>query len=96
MYCQYRYLIFAFDSYYPSGGFDDFQFGFNIIDEFKENLKYYKNNHEKWYIVDLTKSHLNMTIIGEFDFIDWNKENRELTEEKLIKRVNDRHLNKNN
>jgi len=27
MYCQYRYLIFAFDSYYPSGGFDDFQFG---------------------------------------------------------------------
>lgn len=64
------------------------QFRFNTLDEFKSNMdNYINNNFEKWYIVDLTKPNLIMTILGEYNFEDWNKENKISTKEKLIERV---------
>lgn len=30
---KYRYLLFSFHTYYPSGGVDDFLFGFNTVDD---------------------------------------------------------------
>lgn len=33
-----QYWIFAFDGYYPCGGMQDYQFSFNTIEEFEEEI----------------------------------------------------------
>lgn len=51
-----RFLVFSFDSYYPSGGWNDFKGSYDTLEEAeyamneKPKLGYYDNNH----IVDST------------------------------------------
>jgi hypothetical protein len=47
-----RYLLFAYDIYYPSGGQDDVIGDYDSLDEAKEAIK--KNSHRDHYeILDL-------------------------------------------
>jgi hypothetical protein len=49
-----RFLVFAFDSYYPRGGWDDFQQSFKSLKEAKLNAESLaKNTGENIQIVDL-------------------------------------------
>lgn len=36
---NFRYLLFGYDVYYPTGGFNDFIFEFATFEEFKEKLE---------------------------------------------------------
>ena len=47
-----RFLLFSGDSYYPSGGWSDFDKDFDTVDEAKSHIV---QNREDWYeIVDST------------------------------------------
>jgi len=55
---NFRYLLFAYNTYYPVGGFNDFIFKFSTFEEFKEKLE--EINIEKiecqhFQILDLLK-----------------------------------------
>jgi len=53
-----RYILFGFDDYYPSGGWSDFLYAGDSIEECKEHtLKLKWNAKNNYQIVD--------TIIGE-------------------------------
>lgn len=62
-YCNFRYILFGFDEYYPCGGFQDFIFGFNDIEEFKKSLTGIKDTNDYYFIVDLSKLE-NVQILG--------------------------------
>jgi hypothetical protein len=68
MYSNYRYLVFAYDCYYPNGGFEDFEFAFNTLPEYEERISEYTRFNEYWYILDLTN--LNNIEIGNFDYLE--------------------------
>lgn len=84
MFSEFRFLIFANDNYYPSGGFKDFVFGFNTFDEFKQKIENETDFRDEWYVLDLTN--FKNTEICEFDYIkDKEKARLELIEKiKLI------------
>ena len=56
---NFRYLLFGYDVYYPTGGFNDFIFEFSTFDEFKgklENMKNYDRIYFEYFeILDLLK-----------------------------------------
>lgn len=51
-----RYLVFAGDKWYPSGGWDDFKGDFNTIEEGKESL--ISIGPDWWHIVDSNTGHI--------------------------------------
>jgi hypothetical protein len=77
-----RYLVFAGDTYYPSGGWNDFQRSFDKLEEAVKAMEYYRDigdiyednsGHDKkdWgHVVD-TQS---MTIVESFppDYKPWS------------------------
>jgi len=50
-----RFMIFAYDSYYPSGGMHDFQADFDTIEEAQ---LYIQNECGGWQCVDIYDSQL--------------------------------------
>jgi hypothetical protein len=46
---MYRYLLFGYDNYYPSGGMNDFIKGFNNYDEFIKD--YIHDNYDNYQLV---------------------------------------------
>jgi len=54
---EFRYLLFGFNFYDKSGGFNDFIFGFNTFEDFKNKLDIILEDFEKeiYEILDLTK-----------------------------------------
>ncbi len=76
------YLLFAFETYYPSGGWGDFKGKFDTIDQAIEKAKTYKwdelnpqNNTENdeifngyWHIVD--SNTLEIVKAGKYHFYD--------------------------
>jgi hypothetical protein len=96
MYSKFRYLFFGFNNYYPEGGFKDFLFGFNTIEDFSINLnklslelEYNCGSHlEEFYLVDLLN--YSNTHVGSFsDNISYNERNLYIQNIKneLIKRI---------
>jgi hypothetical protein len=51
---KFRYLLFGHDIYYPTGGLNDFEFGFNTLEEFEIYINNIKNFYERYHVVDLT------------------------------------------
>jgi len=84
------YLVFAYDNYYPSGGFNDFKFTFKTLDEFEEKINIILNNtvFDYWYVVDLAI--LNNVLIGDLTSFDYKE--RKLMKNELVKNIN-RYLN---
>jgi hypothetical protein len=50
-----RYLLFSFDGYYPSGGWDDFVKDFDSLDEAKDHFKTADDMCEFAHVIDLNK-----------------------------------------
>ncbi len=48
-----RYLLFCMESYYPSGGWDDFCGDFDSIEEAKERMRAQQHT-DYWHVVDCT------------------------------------------
>jgi len=49
-----RYLLFAGDSRYPNGGWDDFVGDYESLElATKKAIKYIENGRDWWHIVDL-------------------------------------------
>jgi hypothetical protein len=48
-----RFLVFAYDAYYPSGGWSDFQSAHDTLDEAKAAKKALNEPRRKWYYVDI-------------------------------------------
>ena len=48
---MYRYFVFAFNDYYPSGGFGDCELKTNELNEAKEKLEEF-SNYDASYIYD--------------------------------------------
>ena len=72
MYCDFRFLVFGYDSFYPEGGFDDFLFGFNEINEFEQKVVEFIKHREHLYVVDLS-TFINTCISNYENCIDIDK-----------------------
>lgn len=48
-----RYLVFAYDVYYPSGGWNDFQGSFGTLEEAREKAQELKEQNDFVEIIDL-------------------------------------------
>lgn len=84
---KYKYLVFAYDCYYPSGGFNDFVFGVNNLDEFIENTNRVKYFNEYYYVLDL--SNLEYNNIGNFDYLGSDLRNEDEMRKILIDNFKD-------
>jgi len=69
-----QYLLFSFDNYYPSGGFNDYKKDF---DSHEEALSYIKETYESWHydfyqIVDMKSGTMDDYHSSElFEVEDW-------------------------
>ena len=59
-----RYLTFAYDMYYPGGGWADFQGSFDLLEEAGEHLKNLDFYHDRHRIID---SETGEEIYGDWD-----------------------------
>jgi len=50
---KYRYLLFGYMAYYPSGGFSDFIYGFNNSDECTEKAEQFNLGYDYYQVIDL-------------------------------------------
>jgi hypothetical protein len=52
------FLLFAGDTYYPSGGWGDYKGSFPSYELAREAARPHDNRGDWWHIVDLTKGHM--------------------------------------
>ncbi len=49
---DFRYLIFQYDTYHPSGGINDLMGSFNNIGDVRDFIENNKNNYNNYHIYD--------------------------------------------
>lgn len=60
-----RYLLFIIEEYYPSGGWNDLEAGFDTLEEVKQAVEQLEPCHHQWYdIVDTEKGETGEIITG--------------------------------
>lgn len=62
-----RYLLFGFDTYYPSGGVGDLLFDFDSVKEMDEKLEMYIESHWKHDCYNVLDTHKFIKIGGSSD-----------------------------
>jgi hypothetical protein len=67
-----RYMVFAFDSYYPSGGMQDFQFSFDTKEEFEEN---FNDSYDYYHIFDIVEIETFGRYMKSYEIKEWVAEN---------------------
>jgi hypothetical protein len=79
---NYRYLLFSYDTFYPSGGANDFDFGFNKVDEIDfENEFYISDNVSILDLETFEKYHLdvfNNTPISKNNYVAYDEEKKKV------------------
>ncbi|WP_283747858.1 hypothetical protein [Bacillus thuringiensis] len=84
---QKRFMLFAFNKSFPSGGFDDFLFAFSTVAEFEVKMNEWIQKFDFYHIVD-TKDLKQHEIYDEGDVNGWygdSSASTELLKEKLSK-----------
>lgn len=79
---KYKYLVFAYDCYYPSGGFNDFVFGVNNLEEFIDSVNKIQHFDEYYYMLNLLNLEYNN--IGNFDYLGSDSRNKDEMRKILI------------
>lgn len=67
-----RYMVFAFDSYYPSGGMNDFRFSFDTEEEFKED---FNDSYDYYQIFDTVEITNISNYMMSYEIKEWVAEN---------------------
>jgi hypothetical protein len=49
---DFRYLIFQYDVYYPSGGINDLRVTFNDIEDVRDFIENNKSNYDNYHVYD--------------------------------------------
>lgn len=62
-----KFLLFGYDAYYPSGGWNDFEGSFDTIDEAKENAASGTQFH------DIVDRDLEAVVLERFNVTEWRK-----------------------
>lgn len=78
---MYRYLLFGFSDYYPSGGMEDLRIKFNTYEEFKKNFTF-ENYYSEWQLVDTENNFSWESLRSSIDI--WDDDNEKKRESELV------------
>lgn len=84
---QKRFMLFALNKSFPSGGFEDFLFAFSTLEEFKVKMNEWIQKFDFYHIVD-TNDLKQYELYDEGDVNSWygdSSASTELLTEKLSK-----------
>jgi hypothetical protein len=67
-----RYMLFGFDTYYPSGGMNDFRFSFDTKEEFQDT---FYDNDDNYHIFDTRDTVVTNRYMKAYEIRAWVENN---------------------